>query len=776
MRNIPVKVMVVVFAGTNLLTFPYIYYTATQNQLQADTSDDHLVDRGVGNITGALGGDNSAPGKRVPLLEKASFILDQTSTEQKISVSSTQTFDLIHDKTSKQQAISKPPLYELTTINADGVTAEDHIILNEIHELTAGGDNNVDNCPSPLMIFSNVLKPSAFSNNRQGSPIPQILHVSMKSRCLPRDLAKHMKQWQKKLPSTSIFFHDDDAVERLIQQDRPEFPLLHTFMQCVQYKGAMKVDIWRLLILYKYGGIYTDIDNWPTESFDENWFYHGDKTTTAFFFCDANGRPSQWFMAVEPKHPIIYHSIVIALKNIAAMVNIGRPSVVQVTGPEALKYGYSVFFPDEERKNIFSYDGGNFTGIINSKKVRKFSKAETDLAIQVAYNFNEIVPFNSTLNVTRRERIEMESGVVHWDNHIHRSFKSGYGFRGSCIKYLAHLDKGSQLPLPPSLKISTGKAKENQVLQNLLMLTGGHKVHSDNLLSCPQNLHRLVEVLKPSLNHTIPLILHVNMESRCLPRDLADTLKAWQEALPNASVFFHDNEAVERLFQHNWPEFPHLSTALQCFIDNESMKVDVWRLLVLYQYGGIYVDIKEVWPNHYFSEAWLTDPTISSFFFTTQTNETAPWFIAIEPRHPMIYITLLHVFENIIKIPDLGAVDITTVTGSEAFAYGYKKFFHHEMDEKNMLFLSDETNYTGLFTKKVRKMSLQDTSKAIDKGHGSEDMVPYTNKFNQTLLIPRRERIKYDSDALRHWLKMKHQQDSIKLGKSCASYLRDIER
>ena len=41
----------------------------------------------------------------------------------------------------------------------------------------------------------------------------------------------------------------------------PEFPGLHTVLQCIFSKGAMLIDVWRILILWEYGSIYTDIDN-----------------------------------------------------------------------------------------------------------------------------------------------------------------------------------------------------------------------------------------------------------------------------------------------------------------------------------------------------------------------------------------------------------------------------------------------------------------------------------------------------------------------------------
>ena len=43
-------------------------------------------------------------------------------------------------------------------------------------------------------------------------------------------------------------------------------------MNCVLLKGTMVIDIWRVLILYKYGGMYTDVDNTPISI---NQFYTG---------------------------------------------------------------------------------------------------------------------------------------------------------------------------------------------------------------------------------------------------------------------------------------------------------------------------------------------------------------------------------------------------------------------------------------------------------------------------------------------------------------------
>lgn len=52
----------------------------------------------------------------------------------------------------------------------------------------------------------------------------------------------------------------------------------------------MKIDVWRVLILYRYGGVYSDIDNWPGEKFDEATI---SPNISGFFLSDAWERPSQ---------------------------------------------------------------------------------------------------------------------------------------------------------------------------------------------------------------------------------------------------------------------------------------------------------------------------------------------------------------------------------------------------------------------------------------------------------------------------------------------------
>jgi hypothetical protein len=282
-----------------------------------------------------------------------------------------------------------------------------------------------------------VVNGSSYTSPRA---IPRNVHLSMKSRCMPKDLASNVQRWKDALPLHSVYFHDDAAVERLIKEEWPEFPLLSIFMNCVRYKGAMKIDIWRILVVYRYGGIYSDIDNWPGPFMTEDLLKRDD---TALFVSDAFNRPSQWFFAMEPKHPIAYYTMLEIQKRVFALTNISKPKVVFTTGPDALKHGFgnAQYWQDK-----FFEKGETSIGMA-SKVVRKVNKNNTTGIIDPRAGpwFGEIVTshvHNETMNMTRKERTQKESGVMHWTKTVYKgNVDDGNVFRGSCFDYLKMLER-----------------------------------------------------------------------------------------------------------------------------------------------------------------------------------------------------------------------------------------------------------------------------------------------------------------------------------------------
>lgn len=53
----------------------------------------------------------------------------------------------------------------------------------------------------------------------------------------------------------------------------------------MRFKGAMRINVWRILIVYRYGGLYTDVDMYPTDKFNESGPIEVDDE--AFFLSDG---------------------------------------------------------------------------------------------------------------------------------------------------------------------------------------------------------------------------------------------------------------------------------------------------------------------------------------------------------------------------------------------------------------------------------------------------------------------------------------------------------
>jgi mannosyltransferase OCH1-like enzyme len=117
----------------------------------------------------------------------------------------------------------------------------------------ASSDQQVT-CPEGHQaVYDTVLDSSrAYEGGRK---IPKVVHVTSKSRCMHPAFAQNIDKWR--FEGYSLFMHDDEAMEKLLYREWPEFPHLHKLMQCLEFGGAVKADIWRLLVLYEYGGVFT---------------------------------------------------------------------------------------------------------------------------------------------------------------------------------------------------------------------------------------------------------------------------------------------------------------------------------------------------------------------------------------------------------------------------------------------------------------------------------------------------------------------------------------
>jgi len=170
-----------------------------------------------------------------------------------------------------------------------------------------------------------------------GRKIPRIIHVTSLSRCNADIMAKNIDDWR--FEGYSLFLHDDPAVKRL-----------HKVLACLPNKGAIMADIWRILVLWEYGGIYTDMDTGVKPD-----MFNGTSITPdmdGFFVMSPLSIPTQWFMSVSPRHPLMYFAMHRIIVNLISLKDIGDFPVVFTTGPAVIGDAFRVFVNQTKRKHF----------------------------------------------------------------------------------------------------------------------------------------------------------------------------------------------------------------------------------------------------------------------------------------------------------------------------------------------------------------------------------------------------------------------------------------
>ena len=240
-------------------------------------------------------------------------------------------------------------------------------------------------CPSPLERMNDIIlqESEVVGSDRDRRQlqrkIPKIIHMTSKSRCLTQGFADNVRKWH--FSDHSFYFHDDEAVDRLLMQRYwSDFPHIPLAMKCLR-SGAAKADLWRYLVLWEYGGIYTDLDNKPGKDFfiqpnntstsDSNAGRNGATSLViqddddAFFVVEELGVLSQYFLATSPKHPLMYLAVQNTLSRLLEVPHVGNQVIPQVTGPGALKMAFKYFMGTPDTPQNGRVRQGKYVGVGN---------------------------------------------------------------------------------------------------------------------------------------------------------------------------------------------------------------------------------------------------------------------------------------------------------------------------------------------------------------------------------------------------------------------------
>ena len=87
--------------------------------------------------------------------------------------------------------------------------------------------------------------------------IPKLIFQSWKTNELSYELCQHVLYWANMNPEYDYYLFDDDAMDNFIQLEYGQE--IFSSYACVKV-GAAMCDVWRILIVYLFGGLYFDFD------------------------------------------------------------------------------------------------------------------------------------------------------------------------------------------------------------------------------------------------------------------------------------------------------------------------------------------------------------------------------------------------------------------------------------------------------------------------------------------------------------------------------------
>lgn len=280
---------------------------------------------------------------QAPVIDSKAAILAAVGMNETIAEFKNQIAQAVQEALSQTTAaaatVATASVPAVSTKNAPPSPAlEKKSLMEQLAELDS---LSPPSCPEGLVRVNDTHIPESHDVSKHR--IPKIIFQTSRSRCITPNLYKQTMKWRRALPGWSYYFFDDDAVMRLLHEDFPEFPHMKLLTTaCIEY-GTIKADLWRYAAVWKYGGLYSDLDSVPGRNFTSTTIL---PTDDSFFVVEYYYLLSQYFLAASPRHPLMYYTLQKALFNLLNAKDTGKFNAAMQTGPHALHAGFQFFMKD----------------------------------------------------------------------------------------------------------------------------------------------------------------------------------------------------------------------------------------------------------------------------------------------------------------------------------------------------------------------------------------------------------------------------------------------
>jgi len=167
--------------------------------------------------------------------------------------------------------------------------------------------------------------------------IPKIIWQSWKTKEVHPVVSAQINKIRRLNPDYKYHLFLDEDLDRFVHTefyDWPDVIMCYNKLNII----AARVDFWRYLVLYKYGGVYLDIDSSIEQPLD---LLIRDNDNAIISQEGNPGKLLQWALIFSPNHPILKYTIDIVIDNIK--YNRFHNDIMNMTGPVAFTRGVNKY-------------------------------------------------------------------------------------------------------------------------------------------------------------------------------------------------------------------------------------------------------------------------------------------------------------------------------------------------------------------------------------------------------------------------------------------------
>lgn len=156
--------------------------------------------------------------------------------------------------------------------------------------------------------------PARLSLSPKSQAIPRTIFISWITRKLGRSMFTSIKTILLHNPEYELIFFTDEDVDRFLCANFPELSPYFFGLK----SGAARIDVWRMLTIERYGGVYLDVDMSALEHLPIG----RQDSVVSGLMCwshvvpQIKGGLEHWALAFRPHHPLIQTTIQIITENL----------------------------------------------------------------------------------------------------------------------------------------------------------------------------------------------------------------------------------------------------------------------------------------------------------------------------------------------------------------------------------------------------------------------------------------------------------------------------